>query len=100
MRCPIGITVDVKAGAGYVRYLPAAGRLRQSDVVRTSTGTAALRVTGDAHTYTGVVIDFDSEDQVVGVELVDLVPETIALAKDFAAANNLGWPRDISGLLP
>jgi hypothetical protein len=63
----------------------------------TSAGAVVLTPVSDdvAHWYSGVVVDLNAQDEIVGVELVNIVPKTVMLAQEFAAANDLEWPSSI-----
>jgi hypothetical protein len=46
-----------------------------------------------------VVIDFDADSQVLGIELLAFDDEAIGVARRFAEAHDLGFPRDLAGAL-
>ena len=79
----IGLSVDLEAQAGYVRYrpLPAGEQVRServSDVV---------------------VADYRADGELVGLELLALDAATMTQARAFAASNGLAFPRDLAGAL-
>lgn len=78
----IGLSVDLEAQAGYVRYraLPAGERAR------------GRRISED------VVADYCKRGLLLGVELLALDDSAIAQAREFAAQHDLAFPRDLSGV--
>lgn len=81
MRLPI--VVEVREGAGYVRYsndLPA----QTLDLMKSCS----------------VAADLGTGNDVVGIEILDVAsPEQVDVARRFARERNLGFPRDLSGAL-
>jgi len=84
MQNPINVKVDLEANAAYVRYRPS------SDGQRFARNE---RVSQD------VVIDFDADSQVLGIELLAFGDEALGIARRFAEAHDLGFPRDLTGNL-
>jgi uncharacterized protein YuzE len=84
MQNPISIKVDLEANAGYVRYQPSSGGQRFARNERLSPD---------------VVIDFDADSQVLGIELLAFDDEALGVARRFAEAHDLGFPRDLAGVL-
>jgi hypothetical protein len=77
------IVVEVRRGAGYVRYL-------EDDVAGTLDVTPTCSVAADVN----------ASEQVVGIEVLDVAsPEQLSAAKAFARERGLGFPRDLSGAL-
>jgi uncharacterized protein YuzE len=79
----IGLSVDLQAQAGYVRYrsLPAGERARSK------------RISED------VVADCRENGELLGVELLALDDDAMAQARDFATKHDLAFPRDLSSAL-
>jgi uncharacterized protein YuzE len=70
----IELRIDLEVGAGYVRYRTRGPR-----------GTS-VRLNED------VVVHYDTENRVSGIELIELRPEAIRAAEAFASQNDLGFP--------
>lgn len=88
LRRPIHVRVDLDPDVGqlgYIQYL-----------ADTPAGVWARneRVSDD------VIIDYDAESQVVGIELLGFRDETLAIARAFAEAHGLAFPRDLRGVMP
>jgi hypothetical protein len=83
MQNPLRVKVDLEANAGYVRY-PSSGGQRFARNERLSQD---------------VVIDFDTDSQVLGIELLAFDDEALGVARRFAEAHDLGFPRDLTGAL-
>lgn len=81
MRNAIEVRVDLEVGAGYVRYRP----LEDGERVGSS-----VRLSQD------VVVDFDDAGKVLGIELISMIPEALAIAHEYAHQNDLVFP-DLSG---
>jgi hypothetical protein len=99
MKQPIRITVDPVCSLGYVEYRDYA-----------TEGDSTLRVLrepgGRVEEYgwsdgrrdegTGVHVDLNADDEIVGIEIIDIdEPEFVAIARDYARDNNLAFPDDI-----
>ena len=77
------IAVEVRGGAGYIRY-------RDDAIVQTVEVTPTC----------SVAADLNAQGDVVAIEVLDVaVLEQLVAAKDFAAASGLAFPRDLSGAL-
>jgi hypothetical protein len=96
MKEPIDVTLDPEWPIAYVQYSEADsdGSL---DLVREPDGVVRERGWGDPeHIYLGVVVDLSPNDEIVGIEILDIDdPIEIGLARDFAAHNDLAFPADI-----
>ena len=99
MKQPIRITVDPLCSLAYVEY-------RDFD----KEGDATLRVLrepdGRVEEYgwadgrddegTGVHVDFNADEEIVGIEIIDIdEPELVAIARDYARDNDLAFPDNI-----
>jgi hypothetical protein len=84
MQNPIEVKVDLEANAGYVRYQARSGGQRFARNERLSQD---------------VVVDFDADNEVLGIELLAFDDEAIDVARRFAEAHDLGFPRDLAGAL-
>jgi uncharacterized protein YuzE len=73
------ITIDTEAGAGYIRYG------NEADV-----RTRSERIGDD------IVIDFTTNDAVLGIELLGFDADVLDVARAFAAEHALAFPRDIA----
>lgn len=83
MTQPINVNVDLSVRAAYVEYAPGP-----------SVQTIDLTETGS------VAYDLNAEGNIVGIEVVGIQrPERIEIARAFAAAHNLAFPRDLAGAL-
>ncbi len=75
------MAVEVREGAGYIRYLndkPA--------------GTIGLMKS------CSVAADVNADRSVIGIEILDVKsPEPLLVAQRFALEHNLGFPRDLTG---
>ena len=74
------ITIDTEAGAGYIRYGS------EADV-----RTRSERIGED------IVIDFTTNDTVLGIELLGFDADVLDAARAFAAEHALAFPRDLAG---
>jgi uncharacterized protein YuzE len=70
----IELRIDLEVGAAYVRYRP-----------RGVHGTS-VRLSED------VVVHYDPENHVAGIELIEVVPQAIRAAEAFPSQNGLGFP--------
>jgi uncharacterized protein YuzE len=70
----IELRIDLEVGAAYVRYGSRGAR-----------GTS-VRLSED------VVVHYDAENRVVGIELIEMRPDAIRAAEAFASQNDLGFP--------
>jgi uncharacterized protein YuzE len=77
MQSALKLTIDFKAGAGYLIYRPLP---EGSFVTRTQT------VNDD------VLVDFDGDSQVLGIELLSFDDQTLSVARRFAEENELSFP--------
>jgi uncharacterized protein YuzE len=84
MQTPIQVRIDLEVGAGYVRYRSLAEGVRIASSVRLSED---------------VVVDYDRDRKVIGIELISVISPAIATAKAFAARNDLSFP-DLEGTSP
>ena len=84
MQTPIQVRIDLEVGAGYVRYRS----LAEGDRIASS-----VRLSED------VVVDYDRDRKVIGIELISVISPAIATAKAFAARNDLSFP-DLEGTSP
>jgi uncharacterized protein YuzE len=73
----IDVRIDATVNAGYVRYK----KTRAGECVASS-----ARISQD------VVVDFDADGLVIGIELISIVPDALATARDYAAQNQLVFP--------
>lgn len=77
------ISVEVRGGAGYVRY--------SEDPVAS---TVDVNETGS------VAADVTESGAVVGIEVLDLVDRAqVQLAQSYASEKGLAFPRDLAGVL-
>lgn len=77
------IAVEVREGAGYIRYLDD----KPAETV-------------DLMKSCSVAADVNADRGVIGIEILDIAsPEQILVAKRFAREHNLGFPRDLTGTL-
>jgi uncharacterized protein YuzE len=70
----IELRIDLEVGAAYIRYRSRGPR-----------GTS-VRLSED------VVVHYDADDHVVGIELIELRGEAIRAAQAFASQNDLSFP--------
>jgi hypothetical protein len=98
MKQPTSVYVDPECSLGYVQYLdddaPDDGSLTllrdRNGVVRDYTFRAAH------YHYSGVHIDVTPDDEIIGIEIIDIdEPELVAIARDYARDNDLAFPDDI-----
>jgi hypothetical protein len=83
MTQPVNVNVDLAVRAAYVEYAPGP-----------SVQTVDLNETGS------VAYDVDADGNVIGIEVLGIGrPEQIALAREFAQAHGLAFPRDLAGVL-
>jgi hypothetical protein len=83
MTQPVSVDVDLAIRAAYVRYAPGPS-VQTVDV--TETGSVAY--------------DVDAAGNVIGIEVLSIQrPEQIAIARAFAEAHELAFPRDLAGNL-
>jgi uncharacterized protein YuzE len=73
------ITIDIQANAGYIRY-----------------GTDADVRTRSERIGEAVVIDFTTNDAVLGIELLGFDADVLDAARAFAAEHALAFPRDLA----
>jgi len=73
------ITIDTEAGSGYIRYGS------EADV-----RTRSKRIGED------IVIDFTTNDAVLGIELLGFDADVLDVARAFAAEHDLAFPRDLA----
>ena len=77
------IAVEVREGAGYIRYLD--DKTAQTVDLMDSCSVAA---------------DMNAEHAVIGIEILDVAsPEQLRIAQRFALKHGLGFPRDLTGAL-
>jgi uncharacterized protein YuzE len=81
---PINVRVDIDPDVGPLAYL----RYRDGTFARNE------RVGQD------VIIDYDADSQVVGIELLGFRDKTLAIARAFAEEHGLAFPRDLRGVMP
>lgn len=79
MTKPVSLSLDFTNGVGYVRYRDP----------RANEQVSGARL-GD---HVDVVVDRDPTGGIVGIELLGLDDETLAIADGFAQQNGLGFPR-------
>jgi uncharacterized protein YuzE len=83
MTQPVNVNVDLAVRAAYVEYAPGP-----------SAQTVDLNETGS------VAYDVDADGNVIGIEVLGIGrPEQIAIAREFAQAHDLAFPRDLAGNL-
>jgi uncharacterized protein YuzE len=83
MTPPVNVNVDLSVGAAYIEYAPGP-----------SVETVDLNETGS------VAYDLDASGNVIGIEVLGISrPEQIAIAREFARAQDLAFPRDLTGAL-
>lgn len=98
MKQPMSVTVDPEWPIAYVEYL---GDDAPFD------GSLALRRDDDGifrdyslrdvnHLDSGVLIDVTPDDDIIGFEIFDIRDENaVAIARDYAADNDLAFPADV-----
>lgn len=74
MQSAIELRIDLEVGAAYIRYRPRGAR-----------GTS-VRLSED------VVVHYDAENRVTGIELIEVRPEAVQAAEAFASQNGLDLP--------
>ncbi len=99
MKQPIRITVDPECPVAYVEYRnfdeEADTTLR---VLREPDGGVEEygRDDGRLYEWSGVHVDLNAEDEIVGIEIVCIDDaESVAIARDYARDNDLAFPDDI-----
>ncbi len=98
MKQPIEVYVDAECALGYIRYLgedvPFDGAL---PILRDPDGVVRDRAFCDVdYRWDGVHIDVTPNDEIIGFEIIDVDDALcVALARDYAAANDLAFPDDI-----
>ncbi len=99
MRKPIRVTVDDSFPVAYIEYRDfdheGYGTLR---LLREPDGSVRVYGRGDGREDegTGVHLDVNADDDIVGIEIISIdEPELVAIARDFAAENDLAFPVDI-----
>jgi uncharacterized protein YuzE len=99
MKQPIRITVDPECPVAYVEY-------RNFDTEADSTFRVLREPDGRVKKYdcfdgrirkgTGVHVDLNENDEIVGIEIIDVdEPDYVAIARDYARDNDLAFPDDI-----
>ncbi len=99
MKQPIRVTVDPLCPVAYVEY-------RNFDEEGHSTLRILREPDGHVKEYgrsdgrrdegTGVHVDLNAEDDIVGIEIIDVdEAEFVAIARDYARDNDLAFPDDI-----
>jgi hypothetical protein len=98
MKQPIRITVDPVCGHGYIEYREPPDNEGYLDVVREPDGSVREYVGDESydHQAPSVMVWLDDDDDIVAFE-IDSVdePELVAVARDYAAENDLAFPDDI-----
>ena len=84
MKNPIEIRVDLPSAAGYVRYR----RLADGETVITSE-----RASDD------VIVDYDCERAVIGIELLAFDSLTLDVARSIAHERGLAFPKDLAAAI-
>jgi hypothetical protein len=84
MLAPIEIHADFEANAFDITYR----RLPRGK-----------RIDHDERVAPCVTAGIGPNDQIYGIELLDLQPETLTAARDYAAAHGLAFPQYLPGLL-
>ena len=84
MKSPIEIRVDVSATAGYVRYR----HLGDDELVSLSERA------GD-----DVIVDYDRDRAVIGIELLAFDSSTLDAARSIAHERGLAFPKDLAGAI-
>ncbi len=74
MQKAIELRVDLEVGAAYVRYGSRGER------------ATSVRLSED------VVVHYDADNRVVGIELIEVRPDSIQAAETFASQNALDFP--------
>ena len=99
MKQPIRVSLDEICHLAYVEYRnfdeEADGTLR---VLREPDGCVREygRNDGRENEGSGVHVDLNASDEIVGIEIICIdEPELVALARDYAADNDLAFPDDI-----
>jgi uncharacterized protein YuzE len=77
MQEPIELRVDLEVGAAYVVFR----HLEDGELI-----AQATRLDQD------VVVQYDRDGRIVGIELIQILGESIESAASFAAQNELGFP--------
>ena len=97
MKEPVEVTVDPEFPICYVRYLEKAGSDGSLLLARDDDGVVrdyAFCDSGDR--WRGVLIDVTADDDIIGFEILYADdPELVALARDYAADNDLAFPVDL-----
>jgi hypothetical protein len=99
MKQPIRVTVDPFCSLAYVEY-------RNFDEEGDTTLRVLREPDGGVEEYgrddgrcdegTGVHVDLNADDDIVGIEILDIdEPELVAIARDYARDNDLAFPDDI-----
>lgn len=78
---PIDLRVDLETNAAYVRY-----------------ADASVAGTIDVWQDGWVAADMDGDAHVIGIEVLDLQPETLEHARQFAHAQGLAFPDHLDGI--
>ncbi|HWT06534.1 MAG TPA: hypothetical protein VN224_12310 [Xanthomonadales bacterium] len=99
MKQPIRITIDPLCSLAYVEYRDFEKEgditlrvLREPDGRVEEYGWSDGRVDEG----TGVHADLNADDEIVGIEIIDIDdPESVAIARDYARDNDLAFPDDI-----
>jgi len=96
MKTPIDVTLDSECPIAYVQYSDMKSN-GSFDLVRDPDGVVREYGWEDPEDeYFGVVVDLDPNDEVVGIEILNIDdPLEIGLARDFAADHELEFPADI-----
>jgi uncharacterized protein YuzE len=82
MIAPVSLHVDYEAEAAYVRYRP-------------GTSVETVDLLPDA----AAAYDRDADGAILGIEILGIHDhECLTAARTFAQANDLAFPRDISGI--
>ena len=99
MKQPIRITVDPLCSLAYIEYRDFEDEgdttLR---VLREPDGRVAEYGSSDGRLEegTGVHVDLNVDDEIVGIEIIDIdESELVAIARDYARDNDLAFPSDI-----
>ncbi len=97
METPIEVTIDPLYPVCYVRYLEPGERDGSLELGRDPDGVVRDRAFEEPdRPWTGVLIDVQPDDEIIGIEILNADdPVMVALARDYAADNDLAFPADL-----
>jgi hypothetical protein len=98
MKQPIRINVETLCSLAYVEYQDPETEDGWLQLLREPGGRVAEIGRDDVRQDEplGVLVFVDKYDEIVGLEIIDIdEPELVAIARDYAADNDLAFPADI-----